>query len=281
MKKLIMSCSAMLVAIVLAIGSAPLTVQAANAAPRQVISSSDTHTMVIDANGTLWGWGSNEYGQVGDGTTTNRNRPVAIMQNVVYVEAINGRTFAVNADGVLFAWGNNEGGLLGDGTSINRLSPVQILQGILVTDVTPQPPVVQPPVVQPTPPPRQGIGFFANFDHFQQGGSVPALTTVNSLGIQHANSFTNSLWGWGTDIVWRDYNLNGQQTRLTGSVVRVDGGGTRVSSVTFFGDGRELLSITTNEHDQPHPVSVDLTGVNILRIQVNCERSAFTNAIIY
>ena len=279
MKKLIVQCMAMLVAVVFAVGSVPLTVQAANAAPRQVISSSDTHTMVIDANGTLWGWGSNEYGQIGDGTTTNRNRPVAIMQNVVYVEAVNGRTFAVNADGVLFAWGNNQDGLLGDGTNINRHSPIPIHQGLLVQEITPQPPIVQPPVVQPTPPPRQGVGFFLTYDHFQQSSIGPTLRTVQSLGIHHANSLSVQI-GW-LGPAWRDYNLNRQRSRLTGYVVRADGGGTTVSSVTFFGDGRELLSITTNEHDQPHPVTVDLTGVNILRIQVNCTRSAFTNAIIY
>ena len=274
MKKLIESCMAVLVAAVFAIGSVPLNVQAANSALRQVLSSSDSHTMVIDADGTLWGWGSNEYGQVGDGTTINRNRPVEIMQNVVYVQAVNGRTFAVNTDGVLYAWGNNQGGMLGDGTSINRLSPVQIREGVMLLGVTPQPPIAQPPA-QPIPPQRQGVGFFANFDHFQQDASA-RLSTVQSLGNHHANSLT-SAWG----ATWRDYNLNRQHTRLTGLVVRVDGGGTRVSSVTFFGDGRELLSITTNEHDQPHPVTVDLTGINILRIQVNCYRSAFTNAIIY
>ena len=160
---------------------------------------------------------------------------------------------------------------IGDGTSINRHSPVVIHQGILLAGVTPQPPVVQPPT-----PPRQGVGFFANVDHFQSSFCA-GLRTVQSLGNHHANSFTS----FHTERAYRDYNLNGQYARLTGSVVRVDGGGATVSSVTFFGDGRELLSITTNQHDQPHPVSIDLTGVNILRIQVNCNRSAFTNAIIY
>ena len=276
MKKHIVSCVAMLVAVIFAIGCIPITVEAASASPRQIISSSDSHTMVIDANGTLWGWGSNEYGQIGDGTTTNRNRPVAVMQNVVYVEAVNGRTFAINADGVLFAWGNNEGGLLGDGTTINRSSPVQIHQGILLAGVT-----SQPPVTQPQPPQRQGVGFFANIDHFQRGG-WEVVTTVQSLGNHHANSFTASGNMIGNvDNSWRDYNLNGQYSRLTGLVVRTDGGGNRTCSITFFGDGRELLSITTNEHDQPHPVAIDLTGVNILRIQVHSSRTAFTNAIIY
>ena len=280
MKKLIVSCTAMLVAVVFAIGSVPLNVQAANAAPRQVISSSDTHTMVIDANGTLWGWGSNEYGQIGDGTTIDRNRPVAVLMNVVYVEAANGRTFAVNADGVLFAWGNNQGGMLGDGTSINRHSPVVIHQGILLTGVTPQPPVVQPPTQ------REGQPFFATFNHFQQNGGFSAemrIGTVQSLGQHHANS----LWshdvtmGWATEPGWRDYNINNQHTRLTGTVLRRDGMGARSGSISFFGDGRELLTITTNENDQPLPISIDLRGVNILRIQISCPRSAFTNAIIY
>ena len=270
MKNRIISCAVMLLAMIFAVGSVPLTVQASSAAPRQIISASDTHVMVIDANGVLWGWGNNEYGQIGDGTTINRNRPVAIMRNIVYVEAVNGRTFAINADGVMFAWGNNENGLLGDGTSINRHSPVGIMQGVLLAGAAPQPP-------QPPTPPRQGVGFFLTIDHFQESRS--SLTSVNSLGVQHTNSLTSRFTSGSA--AWRDYNLNGQHTRLTGSVIRRDGGGTALSSVTFFGDGRELLSITTNEHDQPHPVDINLTGINILRIQVNCNRSAFTNAIIY
>ena len=272
MKKLIVSCTVMLVVMVFVIGSIPITVQAANTSPRHVISSSDTHTMVIDANGILWGWGSNEYGQVGDGTTINRDRPVAIMQDVVYVKAVHGRTFAVNVDGVLFAWGNNDGGLLGDGTSINRHRPVPIHQGILLTGITPQ-----PPTAQPTPPQRQGVGFFATYTHFQYSGWDSRIGIVQSLGVHFPESLHSS---FGPQ--WRDYNLNAQRSMLTGYVVRRDGQGAGgPGSISFFGDGRELLTITTNVHDQPHPVVVDVTGVSVLRIQVSGVASAFTNAVIY
>ena len=144
--------------------------------------------------------------------------------------------------------------------------------------------LAQPPAVQPTPPQRQGVGFFTTYDHFQEqsvGNARPQLGTAQSLGVHYPNSLMSTRMGLLGGIVWRDYNINAQRTRLTGYVIRRDGGGTAASSITFFGDGRELLTVTTNENDQPHPVNINLTGVRILRIQVYCNRSAFTSAVIY
>ena len=88
------------------------------------------HTMAIRGDGSLWGWGDNSYGQLGDGTTVNRYSPIRIMDNVLYVSVHQGRTFVVRTDGSLWAFGRN-GGVLGDGTDTDRHSPVLMMNNVV------------------------------------------------------------------------------------------------------------------------------------------------------
>jgi alpha-tubulin suppressor-like RCC1 family protein len=92
------------------------------------VSAGDNHTMGIRSDGTLWAWGSNSNGQLGDGTQTNQSSPVQIgtATNWVSVSAGGVHTMGLRSDGTLWAWGSNSSGRLGDGTSTQRLSPVQI-----------------------------------------------------------------------------------------------------------------------------------------------------------
>jgi len=85
------------------------------------------HTLAIKSDGTLWAWGCNEYGQLGDGTTTDRLTPVPIMNGVKSVAACDESSFAIKEDGTLWAWGANGRGQLGIGTTSRNLqtTPVQ------------------------------------------------------------------------------------------------------------------------------------------------------------
>lgn len=87
--------------------------------------------MVIDFDGSLWAWGRNDHGELGDGTTENRNEPVKIMDNVASVSITDNYTMAVQFDGSLWAWGNNDHGQLGDGTTENRNKPVKIMDNVV------------------------------------------------------------------------------------------------------------------------------------------------------
>ena len=71
------------------------------------ISGGDTHTLAIKSDGTLWAWGTNLYGQLGDGTTTNRSSPVQIGSGFTAIAAGSMHSFALKADGSLWRWGLN------------------------------------------------------------------------------------------------------------------------------------------------------------------------------
>ena len=91
------------------------------------VSAGRYHTMAIATDGTLWAWGYNYYGQLGDGTTTDRTSPVRIglASNWASVSASSSYTVAIATDGTLWAWGSNSGGQLG-GPTTSRSSPVRI-----------------------------------------------------------------------------------------------------------------------------------------------------------
>ncbi len=91
------------------------------------------HTAAIKTDGTLWVWGDNFYGQLGDGTSFGKSSPVQTLTGGTDWKQVScGRyhTAAVKTDGTLWTWGNNSFyGQLGDNTQINRSSPVQTIAG--------------------------------------------------------------------------------------------------------------------------------------------------------
>ena len=91
-------------------------------------SFSDGYTLAIRSDGLLFAWGDNSYGQLGDGTTTQRLTPTQIggSNTWSYISAGGFHTLAIRSDGLLFAWGVNTTGQIGDGTTTQRLTPTQI-----------------------------------------------------------------------------------------------------------------------------------------------------------
>jgi alpha-tubulin suppressor-like RCC1 family protein len=89
------------------------------------------HVGVLRTDGTLWTWGNNVTGQLGDGTTTNRSLPAQLgMVNTWQAVAGGfGHTVALRADGSLWAWGDNQYGQLGTGTLTNSTAPVYVTGG--------------------------------------------------------------------------------------------------------------------------------------------------------
>lgn len=101
-------------------------------AATNVIGVSDGfyHSLALRKDGTVWAWGSNGFGQVGDGTTTQRDTPVQVggLPRITCVTAGAVHSLAVDTDGGVWAWGWNAVGQLGDGTTTDRHSPVRVAQ---------------------------------------------------------------------------------------------------------------------------------------------------------
>jgi alpha-tubulin suppressor-like RCC1 family protein len=93
------------------------------------ISAGWAHYLALKSDGTVWVWGRNENGQLGDGTTASTQIPVQAhgLIDIIYIATDGGNSsFALKSDGTVWAWGCNGGGQLGNGTTVNRHSPVQI-----------------------------------------------------------------------------------------------------------------------------------------------------------
>ncbi|HSN57776.1 MAG TPA: hypothetical protein VLT32_24120 [Candidatus Sulfomarinibacteraceae bacterium] len=115
--------------------------------------------LALKADGTVWAWGYNGYGQIGDGTTEDRLTPVQVpgLANVIAIETGQDHSLALAADGTVWAWGGNKYGQLGDGTMTDR----------------------------PVPGPVPGLSNIISISAGQ----------YHSLALEDADR--NTVWGWG------------------------------------------------------------------------------------
>ena len=96
------------------------------------VSAGFNNTASIKTDGTLWMWGLNSSGQLGDNTIVRKSSPVQTIAggtNWKQVSAGFNSAAAIKTDGTLWMWGGNSKGQLGDGTRISKSSPVQTIAG--------------------------------------------------------------------------------------------------------------------------------------------------------
>jgi len=124
------------------------------------VSAGLRNTLALRSNGTLWSWGDNISGALGDGTIINRSSPVTVVGGFTdwcQVNASGYSSIGLRSNGSLWSWGCNVWGQLGTGNQINYSSPVSV------------------------------IGGFTDWCRIAQGISTSVLATRSN----------GTLWGWG------------------------------------------------------------------------------------
>jgi len=100
-----------------------------------------TNAVATKTDGTLWTWGSNNFGQLGLGNTTSYNSPKQVGALTTWLTVASGGysyAAAIKTDGTLWTWGKNTNGPLGLGDVTSRSSPAQVGSGIWFQIVTGQ-----------------------------------------------------------------------------------------------------------------------------------------------
>ena len=188
------------------------------------VSCGDAHTAAVKTDGTLWVWGSGEFGQLGNGKNGSaasddsvyQGTPIKIMDHVKAVSCGGEHTAAITTDGSLWMWGNNICGQLGDGTTANRNRPFKIMDNVRAvscgSDFT--------AVIKDDN--SLWIWGSNEFDRLGNGGAKTGETSMGGLQIpvystpmklmddvaavscggQHgaAVKMDGSLWTWGSDM---------------------------------------------------------------------------------
>jgi hypothetical protein len=103
--------------------------------PVSTFGTGDRHTCAVVSGGSLFCWGDNTRGQLGDGTTMQRSSPHGVCADYTCSSPIYGVTQVTGGDvhtcarlahGAAFCWGNNAYGQLGDGFTTDRSTPTEV-----------------------------------------------------------------------------------------------------------------------------------------------------------
>ena len=93
---------------------------------RKIVSKS--HNLLIKTNGTLWGWGNNDYGELGNSDTSYKNSPILMSADTDWIDIKTGlnHSLALKSNGTIWSCGRNNFGQLGLGNIVNNPTLTQV-----------------------------------------------------------------------------------------------------------------------------------------------------------
>jgi hypothetical protein len=164
------------------------------------VAAGGEHSLALKSDGTVWAWGRNLEGQLGDGSTTSRTVPgqVSGLSGITAIAAGEYHSMALRNDGTVWCWGSNSRGQLGDGSYANNAiaRPVNGLSGITAIGAGAAHNVA---LGQPLPPVFTIRGHVATASGAALAG-VKIACSGNSLGSTSVNAVTDT---------YGDYVLSG------------------------------------------------------------------------
>jgi alpha-tubulin suppressor-like RCC1 family protein len=261
-----------------------------------IIMGGEMHNVAIKSDGTVWSWGQNTYGQLGDGTTNDAWTPIqtglGAVPPLTSVIKLGGRpyfTLAVKSDGSVWAWGMNRYGQMGNGT-VNPLPGPQVTVPVMVSNSAPGGPINNP--LQVTCGYQFGAALTTNGTVWTWGSGthgelgqgaitstnypapVPGLTNIIAIsgGWFHILALRSdgTVWAWGN-------NSNGElgdgttvnrstpvQVLNVSNIISVSGGDSHSTALAADGtvwkwglnDLGELGNGTTNAVANPFPAEI-------------------------
>ena len=186
------------------------------------ISCNGHHSLALKNDGTVWAWGYNYNGQIGDGTKVNKLTPVSVSSNISDIAAGSSSNFLLKNDGTVLSCGQNTSGQLGDGTITSRstFAAVSVLTGVssIYAGSMHAAAVLNDGTVW-----SWGYNYYGQLGNNSTSNSkVPIQTNILtdvssvSMGFYHTVAVNNSgeVWSWGR-------NINGELgngTRIDSSV---------------------------------------------------------------
>lgn len=219
------------------------------AGDKKAVAAGYQFCLVLKQDGSLWAFGRNDDGQLGDGTTQFRSEPVKVLDHVRQMSAGLFFSMALLEDGTLWTWGYNNNGQLGDGTNTSRLRPQKIMDGI--SDIAAG-------FAHALAVGNDGTLWAWGWNGWGQlgdGSDVDRNVPVRVMtGVRQASADSNctaavktdgSLWVWGDDVSGK--SIMEPPVKMLDGVRQVSVGGRHILAV--MADGR-LLAWGWNENGQ-------------------------------
>ncbi|MBO3287355.1 carboxypeptidase regulatory-like domain-containing protein [Paenibacillus sp. FSL M8-0228] len=220
----------------------------------KVVGGMNSFQLALKSDGTVWSWGYNSEGQLGDGTNTYRSKPVMIhnLHDVISISAGSHHSLALKSDGTVWTWGYNAYGILGDGSYVDQYTPVQVKNLSNVISITGS--YEKSKAVK-----SDGTvwewGYLVNGSNYQ-------TTPTQILGIENVKALANistlatlALKADGTVWVWDDYRSTPTQVENLDNIVAISNG------MALKSDGKVVLIKEDIFTNQIEVTPVELTDV--------------------
>ena len=220
------------------------------------IAAGQYHSLAVSSTGTVYAWGDNLYGQLGDGTTGNSSVPVRVSLPAgvlaTAVGAGDNHSLVVTSTGSVYAWGRNDFGQLGDGSTIQRDAPVAVRlpAGVVATKVVAG--GVSPTATHPESDysvaltAAGGVYAWGGNTHGQlgngskTGSGLPVLTQlppgITAVAVGAASNWARLLASDGQIYIW------GKQGFLTPTLTKLLAG-LLATGISTGADGEQMLAI--------------------------------------